>query len=360
MKEKRVVVVTGVSGYWGKRVALRLAVEADLHLIGLDLKPPEETIAGLDFIEAEPGNPALAELFREETVDTLCHLDFIEAIQPNSDAFNHNVVGTIKLLGACARAGVRKIVWKSSTAVYGAHPANDAFLTEDYPLAGSRHYGYTRDLIEIETFCQNFSRQAPDIVLTVLRFAGIVGPTVDSPLTRFLSNRRAPLLLGFDPMMQLIHEEDVVAAIVHVVLNYYNDYPGAFNVAAEEALPLLRLTTLAGKLPIPIFHPLAYAGVRRWGRERSAPIELDYVLYPWVGDRAKMRDVLNFSPQYTAEEALGAFVKRQHTPHNTLEPVAPTKSEDHLRQIIARRRQTKAQQDPPGSGDAISEERPRL
>jgi UDP-glucose 4-epimerase len=95
-------------------------------------------------------------------------------------------MGTLKVFGACALAGVRKIVLKSTMMVYGARPDNQFYLTEEHPLKGSHSYGYTRDMIEIEAFCNGFRRQAPDVQLAVLRFAQIIGPAADTPMTRFL------------------------------------------------------------------------------------------------------------------------------------------------------------------------------
>ena len=68
---------------------------------------------------------------------------------------------------------------KSSTAIYGARPTNSAFLTEGHPVRGSRRFGYLRDLVEREKFCNGYCRQVPEISVTTLRFSSIVGPTAD-------------------------------------------------------------------------------------------------------------------------------------------------------------------------------------
>jgi UDP-glucose 4-epimerase len=106
-------------------------------------------------------------------------------------------------------------------------------------------------------------------------------------------------------MMQLVHEDDVVEALTHAVMN---DVAGAFNVAAEGAMPLSRLLRLARKIPLPVFHPLAYLGQKGRSASRQArrvPIEWDYLRYPWLGDLAKMREEMGFLPRYEAAEALG-------------------------------------------------------
>jgi UDP-glucose 4-epimerase len=238
------------------------------------------------------------------------------------------------------------VVLKSSTAVYGARSSNSAFLTEEHALRGSKRYGTTRDLVEIEKFCSAFRWRVPDLVLTILRFASIVGPTADTPLTRFLGDPRAPSLLGFDPRMQIIHEDDVTAALAHAV---GNDVPGVYNVAAEDVLPLNKIRGLAGKPPIAVFHLLAYWGGdlldgTGGGRGRYLPIEPDYLRYPWVTDLRRMREELGFQPRYTAEETLQEFAERQRPGQPPPGPVTMAHEEERLRAVIEQRRRAREQQ----------------
>jgi UDP-glucose 4-epimerase len=342
----KVILITGVSDYWGARLATRLVTEPDIHVIGLDLEPPEKDIKGMDFIQADVRNPLLADLLRSEEVDTVCHLKFIHSIRPSPAVFDLNVTGARKLLEACAEAGVNKAVLKSSLAVYGAHPNNSAFLTEANALRGSRRYAYTNHLVEIEAFCDDFRHRVPELKLTTLRCASIVGPTADTPMTRMLDNRWAPALLGFDPMFQIMHEDDVGKLLAYTALN---DRPGAFNVASEGVMPLKQMMSLAGTLPLPILHPLAYWGGQLLAAtsldlDNYAPIEPDYIRYSWVGDLTKMRDKLGFVPGYTAQEALQEFAARQRFRGDIPAADSLASDEEQLRATIERRRRVKAQQ----------------
>ncbi len=343
MAKKRIVMVTGVAAYWGARVAARLVEQPELYVLGLDSKLPAKEIRGLDFVQADIRNPLLSELLKEERVDTLCHLVFEESLTPSESTFDLNVMGTMKALGACAEAGVHKAVLKSSTLVYGAQPTNSGFLREDHPLHGSKKYGSIRDCAEIEAFVNGFRGQAPETLVTSLRFAHIVGPNADTPMTRFLREEDAVVLLGFDPMMQIIHENDVVGALVHAVLH---DVPGAFNVAAAKSLPLWKLMGLASKAAIPVLHPIAYWSVSLLG-PRLAPIDLDYLRYPCVGDLEKMRTELEFTPQYTAQETLREFAAQQRLHQYLPETVAREYDKDRLRDTIERRRRAHKQKPRP-------------
>jgi UDP-glucose 4-epimerase len=348
MGDEKAILVTGVAGYWGARVAERLVTEAGCHVIGLDVGHPPGKIQGLDFIQADVRNPLLVDLLKSEAVDTVCHLAFVETDRPSEAAFDANVVGTGRLLGACVEAGVRKVVLKSSTAVYGARPSNSAFLTEERSLRGSRRCGYIRDLVEIEAFCSGLRRQASQMILTILRFPSIVGPTADTPMTRFLKDPYAPSLLGFDPMMQLIHEDDVTAALVHAV---HNDVPGVFNVAAEDVLPLNKIRGLAGKPLVSVFHPFAYWGVKLLNGtglplRRVMPIELDYIRYPWVADLTRMGGELGFEPLHTAEETLREFAAWRRIPGAEI----MSRGEERLRDIMEQRRRARERQAAAASG----------
>jgi UDP-glucose 4-epimerase len=347
MADKQVILVTGVANLWGAQLAARLVnteqAQAGYHVIGLDTEPPPDTLKGLDFIQADVRNPLLVELLKSENVHTVCHLDFVENVRPTEAAFDNNVMGTMKVLGACAEAGVRKVVLKSSTTVYGASPGNPAFITEEQPAQVGHSYGTTRNLVEIEAFCNGFRHQVPEMILTILRFASIVGPDADTPMTRFLKQPLAPVLMGFDPLMQVIHEKDVVEALAFAV---EKDMPGVFNIAAEGILPLSRLMALASKLPVPIFHLFAYWGSDLLGMAggqsgRQWPIEIDYLRYSWVGDLTKMRNELGFVPQYTAEEALREFAGEQRLRRYMPESAVLAYDEERLRDTLERRRRAR-------------------
>ncbi len=343
---KKVILVTGVDDYWGRKVVAQLLQnkvdrnQSEIHIIGVGTQPPKAEIKGMDFIQADIRNPLFTELLKSEAVNTVCHLVFSESVRATEAVFDLNVMGTMKVMGACADAGVRKIVIKSSMSVYGASVNNPAKLTEKHLMQGSQSYGYNRNLLEIESFCNGFIRQHPDILLTVLRFASIVGPESNTPMTRFLKEPLAPVLLGFDPLMQVIHEKDVVNALVHSI-EY--DHPGAYNIAAEGILPLTRLMALAAKLPIPVIHLCAYWGVDIANSvglptSRYWPIEPDFLRYSWVGDIEKMQANMAFSPAYSAEAALREFASKQRLRHYVSDSVALAYDEERLRDTLDRRR----------------------
>ena len=345
--EDKTILVTGVGGYWGAQVAARLLSQPqrggaaqNLRVIGVDNNPPEIEIEGLDFIQADVRNPLLIEVLKIENVQTVCHLAFQESVRDSEANFDLNVMGTMKVLGACAETGVKKVILKSSTAIYGARPTNPSYLTEKHPLQGSQSYAYNRHMLEIEAFCNGFRRQVPQIEMTVLRFPSIIGPKCDTPLTRFLKPPFVPVLLGFDPLMQIIHEKDVVDALLHALRQ---DVPGVFNVAADGVLLLSRLCRLAAKVPVPVVHLFAYWGIgvtKTLGASnaRPWPIEPDYLRYGWLADLTNMREKLGFRAVYTAEEALREFAGNQRLRRYLPESRSLAYDEERLRDTLERRK----------------------
>jgi UDP-glucose 4-epimerase len=249
------------------------------------------------------------------------------------------------VLDACAAADVRKVVLMSSTAVYGASPDNSTFLDEASPLRGSPADGYVRDLLNIEALGSSFREQWPGMELTVLRFANIVGTTATTPMTQFLRLQIPRVLFGFDPMMQFIHEDDVVDGLVHAMLN---NKPGVFNVATEDAMPLSRVLRLAGRVPFPIPYRLAYRGSRMLAataleRQCSEPIPWDYLRYSLVADLSRMQAELAFMPNFTAADGLRelAGLRRQQEKNDRVDPA---NDEELLREIIVRRQRQRDRQ----------------
>lgn len=344
MTKPNVVLITGVAEYWGARVAARLAQDTSLRVLGIDSKTPRHKVEGMDFIQTDIRNPLLVDLLKVEEVDTVCHLTFHERRRKSESDFDLNVMGTMKVFGACREAGVRKIVLKSGLDVYGAHADNPAFLPESWPLRGNKQYGYTRYRIEIEEFAQGFSKQfADEVTVTILRLANIVGPTAVTPMTKLLRQKITPTLLGFNPLMQILHEDDAVEALVHAVRE---DVPGVYNIGTSDPLPLLRMLRLMHHVDLPIFHPLAYwsvAMLRGTPFKPAAylPLGLDSLRYRWVGDTQKMETSFGWMPQHTAVETIEEFAqhhKGQPRGRRVLEP-------EYLRQVIDFRLQQRQKED---------------
>jgi UDP-glucose 4-epimerase len=237
-------------------------------------------------------------------VDVLFHLAFLHG-RMRSQAFAHEleVIGTLHTLAAAVRAGVRHVIVPSLTLVYGARPGNPVALREDAELHGCPGSRFVTDRLEVERQLSAFRKEHPGIALTVLRFAPILGPTVDNPATRYFRRPLAPTLLGFDPLWQALHEEDARAVLFQQL---EGPVDGTFNVVSDDVLPLSTLIRVAGTLPLPLPPPLARASLRALNAAgvTATPVALlDYLHYGCVADGDRARSVLGFRPRYSAREA---------------------------------------------------------
>src|SRR5262249_17046786 len=150
----------------------------------------------------------LADLLGREGVDTFVHAAFLST-PTHAAAWAHELedIGTMHVLNACAETRVRKFLLSSTTLVYGADPRNPNFIDEDAELRGKPSAPYIDDKVRAEKQVRRFAEENPDTVVTVLRAAPTLGPTVHNFVTRFFGRPVAPVLMGFDPLLQFVHEQ---------------------------------------------------------------------------------------------------------------------------------------------------------
>lgn len=312
MSQKKTVVVTGAAGAWGTRVTAALLQKPDIRLVGIDARLPAEPLPGVDYWQADVREESMADFLRDADADTVVHLTFHERSRRKEAIFDSNVLGTMHLVGSCADAGVRKVILRSSTMVYGAQASNPMYLPESWPVQARSRHAYVRELIDVEKFVAEFRREYPDLIITVLRFANVIGHGVHSAFNSLLKTPVVPSLLGFDPLLQVIHLDDAVAAIVHAATAA--DVNGVVNVAAEGVLPLWQILGLSGRPTVPVIHLLANPTIRvtqlvGLGRLLAAvPFDPEYLRYPWVADNRKMADALGYVPVLNAEQALRTYL----------------------------------------------------
>lgn len=307
------VALTGSRTFSGER--LIAALEADPaceHIAALDVRPPESGRTKTRFSRVDLTNPAsddqMARLLRDDGIDVLCHLAFLSNPSHSSSwAHELEAIGSLYVMNAAAAAKVPKVVLRSSTAVYGAHPTNPAFLTERHPLRGIRASRWVMDKVSAERELARLRRDCPDIICTSLRCAMTVGPTIRNWWTRVLSRQGVMRPLGYDPMMQFLHEDDAIAALLKAVRE---DHPGDFNVAGGGTLYFSDVLKLGGRVPLVVPHVIGYPlGNLLFNLQLAdAPgTFLDYLRYTWVTETRRMRDVFGFSPRYSSREAVEAF-----------------------------------------------------
>lgn len=304
----RTVLVTGVSRHLGARVARGLAAHPDIsRVIGLDVITPAEELGRAEFVRADVRNPVVGRLLHQARVDTVVHLALSTMHaqgRARSSQKEANVIGTMQLFAACQQAtSLRRIVLKSTGSVYGSSPRDPAMFTEDQTAPRARAAGPVRDALEVEGYLRAARRRRPDLDYTTLRLAHVVGPNMVSPLLEFLALPIVPIPLGFDARMQLLHEDDAVAAIIAAVVG---PAVGVVNVAAEGVLTLTQAVALAGRpfVLVPTSSGLSVGRLARLGKLTAfGRADLDYLRFGRVLDTSRAAELLAFTPQYSTRDA---------------------------------------------------------
>lgn len=312
-----VVLVTGVSGFVGGHLAARLAANPDIErVLGVDTVPPHRDLlrrmGRTEFVRADIRNPLIAKIITGSGVDTVIHTSMSSDGVPGSRAMikEMNVIGTMQLLAACQNSPrVRKMVVKSTSAVYGVSPRDPAIFTEEMEPKDLPSSGYAKDAVEVEGYVRGFGRRRPDIDITTLRFTNLVGPRIDTDLTRYFTLPIVPTVLGYDARLQMLHPEDAFAVLERAALT---SNPGVFNVGGSGILMLSQAIRRAGRVAMPVPSPLVSPlsrVVRGTTIARFSSDHMRFMNFGRVVDTTRLREKFGFEPRWTTQQAFDDFVR---------------------------------------------------
>ena len=299
----RKVLVTGISGNLGRALAKLLHTET--RVIGLDRRPFAGKPKDIAHHQLDIRKARVEEVFRRHRPEALIHMGIMhDPRDPRSEAHSFNVLGTHKILDLCVRHGVKKAVVLSSANVYGPRPDNSNFLPEETPLMAGERFSEMRDLIELDMYAQSFMWKHPELETVVLRPVNIIGPTVRNAPSNYLRLERPLTVLGFDPMVQIIHEEDVCRALVMALKPGLR---GIFNVTGPGQLPLSAILRELGRRPVPVPHFLIRSLLRRAFEARLTsfpPEEVDHVQYLCIVDGSRFAREAGWAPHLSLRETI--------------------------------------------------------
>lgn len=316
-----VVLITGVSRYLGGLFATRLSADPSIgRIIGVDVIPPTHPIGRAEFIRADIRGPMLGRIIAQSGVDTVVHMNVIATPTTAGGRVTQketNVIGTMQLLAACQKAdSVRRLVVKSSAAVYGSSSRDPAMFSEDMGPKVMPRSGFGKDSVEVEGYVRGFSRRRPDVEITMLRLANVIGPGIRTAMTDYFSLPVVPVPFGFDARLQFLHEADAIEAIY---LATTGPSVGIVNVSGDGVITVLQAAALA-KRPVAfipmIGSDLMGSVVKRAGLADFSPDQLALLAHGRGLDTTRMRAVLGFSPTLTTREAFLTYAEN-------LSPVIP-------------------------------------
>ncbi len=308
--ERKRILVTGVTDFAASELVRQLEADESIeHIAALDFREPRRAFKRAEIISVDLRSSSLKHLLESIKPDTIVHLQRLRSDQEGAGSSEEtheiNVMGTINLAATVQSLPfVRKFVLSSAQHVYGADPLDPAVLTEDIKPRLPAKTKYAGDLAEMESAFNQLARTGRKMVLTLLRFADILGPKVNNAISRYLRMPVVPTVMGFDPRLQFCHEEDAVAVLKRAALF---DLPGIFNVAGDGVIFLSRAIRLGGGVQVPIAPPLVstvFAGLRTLGLADMQPYHLLMLRYGRVVDTKRLKSRFGFTPRYSSVEAV--------------------------------------------------------
>ncbi len=318
--ESKRILVTGVSTYWGGRLAQALESFPQIEtIIGVDSEEPTREFERTEFVKVGNQHSLIERIVKAAELDTVADTRLVVDSTTTAPRLAHenNVIGTMNILAACTAPGtpVRRFVFKSSTHYYGCEQDDPAFFAEDMTRPHPPRTRIERDVVDAEAAVAEFAERRPATTVTTLRCGNVLGAGIRTGFTRMFSLPLVPMVLGFDPRIQFVHEDDVVRALEHAILN---DVPGTFNLAADGVLALSEAISLLGKRPLPVLPPwgwgMAAGALRRVGFRM--PDEMVNLLRFGRGVDNRRYKATGFTYQCTSRETVLRFAE-----HLRLHPV---------------------------------------
>jgi UDP-glucose 4-epimerase len=313
----RRVLITGVSTFWGGRLAQALERDPGVEaIIGVSADDPTCELDRTEFVRVGTQHALLRRIVRAAEIDTVIDTRLIvdSVTAPARAAHENNVIGTMNILAACggAQSPVRKVVFKSSAHFYGSERDDPAFFTEDMERPHPPRTALEKDVVEAERAVAGFAARRPEVTVSVLRFANALGPDVRTSHTALLGLPAVPGILGFDPRYQFIHEDDIHGVLAHAA---HRDLPGIYNAAGDGVLVLSEVASLLGKPVAPVLPPwgtgLSATALRRVGI-RISPEMLQQLRYGRGLDNRRLK-AAGYAFRATSREAVVAFAQHLRT-----------------------------------------------
>ncbi|OBI15517.1 MULTISPECIES: SDR family oxidoreductase [unclassified Mycobacterium] len=314
----KIVLVTGACRFLGGYLTARLAQNPMIKgIIAVDAIAPSKDMlrrmGRAEFVRADIRNPFIAKVIRNGEVDTVVHAA-AASYAPRSGGTaalkEINVMGAMQLFAACQKApSVRRVVLKSTSEVYGSSAHDPVMFTEDSTSRRPLRGGFAKDSLDIEAYARGLGRRRPDIAVTILRLANMIGPAMDTTLSRYLAGPLVPTMFGRDARLQLLHEQDALGTLERAAMA---GKAGTFNIGADGIIMLSQAIRRAGRIPLPVpgFGVWALDSLRRANRYNEiSRDQFAYLSYGRVMDTTRMRSELGYQPKWTTAEAFDDYVR---------------------------------------------------
>jgi UDP-glucose 4-epimerase len=302
------VLVTGAAGSVGRLVVEHLSV-AGLEVHAVDRREESGLPKAVQFHRADIKKRSFEDVLKKVRPGALVHLARVRSFQVDAaERHRVNFEGTVHALRAAIETGVRKIVFPSRHTVYGALPDHPHFLTEDHPPSAGRTFPEIQDLVAADLFVCAMLWQHPQAEVVVLRPVNVLGTHVSTLFSSYLAPRRVFTIAGYDPLYQVLHEDDFARAIE---LALAPGLRGVFNVTGPGEVPLHVIVEESGARRVPLPEPLIKLVQGRLGFARVPQGAIDFLKFPCTVDGSRFVHATGFVPKHSLKQTIRSMRARR-------------------------------------------------
>ena len=298
------ILIPGIAGAIGRKVAERLMSQGH-EVIGIDARPWGNKPPGLELHNVDIRKRAAEDVFRKRKPEAVIHMATVTSLQiRGEERYRINLGGTRAVFEHCATYGVKHAIFVGRHTFYGAGPDSPLFHTEDEPPMALATFPELSDLVAADLFAATALWRNQALTTAVLRICYTLGDSGHGTLATFLRGPRVPTVLGFDPLFQFLHEDDVVSAIT---IALEKKIRGIFNVAGPQPVPLSVIVRETGRRVFPCPEFLLNLAIGRFGLPHLPPGALGHIKYPVVVDAAAFRAATGFTHAFDEVQTMRAF-----------------------------------------------------
>jgi UDP-glucose 4-epimerase len=298
------ILIPGITGRLAQLVAIRLRA-AGHDVMGIDRRPWADAPKGIEVLQFDIRKRAAEEVFRRHRPDAVIHMATVTHLTVRSeDRYRINLFGTRAVFDHCHHYGARQCIFVGRHTYYGAAADSSLYHGEEDPPMAMTTFPELADLVAADLYAGSALWRYPQLDTCVVRLCYTLGPSLSGTLASFLKGSRVPMVAGFDPLFQFIHDDDAAAAIC---LALERKLRGVFNVAGPQPMPLSHLARQAGRTPVPVPELLLRFAFGRFGLPALSPGAMAHLKYPVVVDDSQFRAATGFTHAQDEDQTIADF-----------------------------------------------------
>ena len=312
-KSRKILIIGAAGGLARILTNILSKANPEDQIIGVDSRPQAEEFEreNVQFLKIKYTRGNFEKLFRDNEFHAVYHLARMSHAYSNksnlAQRLDLNIMGTNRILELALKFDVKKMIILSTYHVYGASPYNPALIEETAPLKAAELTMDLVDSVELENLANIYLWRYPDLNITILRPCNIVGPGVRNTISSLLSSRFAPNLMGFSPIMQFIHIDDMADA---VSLAHKKRRRGVYNVATSDWIAYQEALEYCGctAISIPSIPPILPRAITGLLNLKMFPSYLvNYFKYPVVINGENFNKTFGFKAKRPLKEIFRSY-----------------------------------------------------